>query len=293
MGHHSYSSVTRSARSEKLGYATKSAQEIFTARSMNNAMDPNGVTLRESRDSAEHPDSVPIILALDVTGSMGSIPHFLVKEGLPHMMEKIMAGGVKDPQVLFMGIGDHECGDRAPLQIGQFESGDGELDHWLTTIYLEGGGGGNDGESYHLAWMFGGRYTAHDRMDKRKKKGILFTIGDEHVLPNIPAHAQQKIMGPGQYSDTTNTELLDRARKLYDVYHLHLKQGTNGMRQDVQDGWKQLLGSDNVVLVERREDVAQFIADKVLEVMGGQGGQQNIPEPVTEGSDGGDDPMML
>jgi len=61
----------------------------------------------------------------------------------------------------------------------------------------------------------------------------------------------------------------------------------------VQDGWKQLLGSDNVVLVERREDVAQFIADKVLEVMGGQGGQQNIPEPVTEGSDGGDDPMML
>ena len=49
------------------------------------------------------------ILALDVTGSMGSIPHYLVKDGLPNIMDGLIKKGIADPQVLFMGIGDHEC----------------------------------------------------------------------------------------------------------------------------------------------------------------------------------------
>jgi hypothetical protein len=69
------------------------------------------VAIRESRDSTDHPNALPIILALDVTGSMGSIPHYLVKEGLPHLMDGIIQKGFPDPQVLFLGIGDHECDD--------------------------------------------------------------------------------------------------------------------------------------------------------------------------------------
>jgi hypothetical protein len=244
-----------------MGYTTKSAQEVFTQRNVNNAMNPNGVTLRESRDSAEHPASLPIILALDVTGSMGSIPHFLIGEGLPHMFEKIFKGGVKDPQVLFMGIGDHEC-DQAPLQIGQFESSDELLDKWLTTLWLEGKGGGNDGESYLLAWFFATRYVKTDHNEKRGKKGILITIGDEPTLSSLPSHAQKSIMGDGQYSDMTAAEVLDKAREKFDVWHLHMLQGSNGNRQDVKDGWKQLMG-DHVVMVARREDVADVIADIV------------------------------
>jgi hypothetical protein len=224
-------------------------------------MDPNGVTLREARDSEEHPNSLPIILALDVTGSMGSIPHYLVKEGLPNMMETIIKGGVKDPQLLFMGIGDHEC-DQAPLQIGQFESSDELLDKWLTDLWLESGGGGNNGESYLLAWFFAGRYTEADHFEKRGKKGILVTIGDEPTLGHIPSSAQKKIMGDAQYSNVTAVELLDKAREKYDVYHLHLLQGHNGNRQDVKDGWKQLMG-DNVIYVQRKEEVAQIISDLV------------------------------
>jgi hypothetical protein len=290
MGHGSYSYSDREVRSESLGYRTKSAREIFTERSVNNAMDPNGVTLRESRDSEEHPNSIPIILALDETGSMGSIPHFLVKEGLPHMMDKIIKEGIPDPQVLFLGIGDHTC-DQAPLQVGQFESSDGLLDHWLTSLYLEGHGGGNDGESYMLAWFFANRYTSTDHVEKRGKKGILFTVGDEPVLRDLHEYAQRKIMGDGQYEDMSSVELLDKAREKYEVFHLHIMEGSNGQRQDVQDGWKQLMG-DHCILVQHKEDVARIIADKVLEVVSAQDGTTTAAsKPEEKKPDSGE--MML
>lgn len=38
--------------------------------------------IRECRDSEEHPESLPIIIALDVTGSMGMVPHSLITGGL-------------------------------------------------------------------------------------------------------------------------------------------------------------------------------------------------------------------
>jgi len=266
MGHGMYSYSDRATRSNLMGYSTKPSREIFKQKNINNAMDPSGVTLRESRDSEDHPDSVPIIIALDETGSMGTIPHFLVKEGLPNIMKKIIDSGVPDPQVLFLGIGDHEC-DQAPLQVGQFEASDELLDKWLTDLYLEGHGGGNDGESYLLAWFFAGRYTETDRFQKRGKKGILFTIGDEPTLTNLPASAQKEIMGDGQYSDATAVELLEKARENYEVFHLHILQGHAGPRS--KDGWKQLMG-DNVIFIQRREEVAQIIADKVVEVVNSQ-----------------------
>jgi hypothetical protein len=264
MGYGSYSSSTRMLRSSSLGYDTKSATEIFS-RNINNAMSPDGITERESRDSTEHPNSVPIILALDVTGSMGSLPHYLVKEGLPHMMDKIIQGGVPDPQVLFMGIGDHEC-DRAPLQVGQFESGDELLDHWLTKLFIEGGGGGNMGESYLLAWYFASKYVKADHFEKRKKKGLLFTVGDEPTLTKIPAKALESIMGKGrEYKAVEVEDVLKAAQKHFACYHIHMLQGSNGNSKDVQNHWTKLLG-DNVLMVQRKEEVAQVIADTVVKV---------------------------
>lgn len=263
MGHGGYSYSSRTKRASTAGYHTKSAREIFRERKINNAMNPNGVDIRESRDSDEHPNSLAIILGLDVTGSMGSIPHYLVKTGLPHIMQGIIDSGCPDPQLLFLGIGDHDCdhwdgrkGDDAPLQVGQFESGDEMLDHWLTTVFIEGGGGGNEGESYHLAWYFAGFHTSIDCFEKRNQKGLLFTIGDEPVLPDLSQEAIRNIMGNSPQTGYSTPELLDKAREMYEVYHFHLLQGSNGRNPGVQDGWKQLM-EDNLLMIERKEDVAK------------------------------------
>jgi hypothetical protein len=243
-------------------YRAKSREQIFGSRELKDSMNPNGVTLRESRDSEEHPNSVPIIIALDVTGSMGNVPEHLVREGLPHIMEKILEAGIKDPQVLFLAIGDHEC-DRAPLQVGQFESSDELLDKWLTDTWLEGHGGGNNGESYGLAWFFAGKYTEHDAMNKRGQKGILFTIGDEPNLRTYPERALKNIMGTGQFSTMTDKQLYEMACEKYDIYHIHIQETGAGRNISTIDGWKQLL-QDNLILAQKHQDVSNIIAAEIV-----------------------------
>jgi hypothetical protein len=261
MGSGSYSTASRSVRSESLGYTTKSAQEIFVSRSINSAMNPYGVGIRESCDSIEHPNSVAIIIGLDVTGSMGTVPHFLIKNGLPTMMDSIIKKGIPDPQVLFMGIGDHEC-DQAPLQVGQFESSDELMDKWLTDLWLEGKGGGNDGESYMLPWYFAAKHTKIDCYERRKQKGYLFTIGDEPVLPLVPANFLKSLIGDGQYENYESSKLLLMAMEKYNVYHIHIKETSSGSRQYVVDGWKQLI-QDNLLIADKKDYVADIIADTI------------------------------
>jgi hypothetical protein len=262
MGGGTYSSSIRDVRATASDLYSKSSQEIFS-KSVNNAMDPFNLVVRESRDSVEHPNSAPIIIALDLTGSMGSIPLYLVKQGLPKMMDLIIKKGIPDPQVLFTGVGDHEC-DKSPLQVGQFESSDELLDKWLTDIFLEGGGGGNEGESYLLAWYLAARHTSTDSFEKRGKKGILFTIGDEPTLKTLPARTLKNIMGEGEFKDYTAQELLDLASKTYEVFHIHFTSTRNGSMVSTQSGWAQLLGP-RCLFANNPDEVATIIADKVVE----------------------------
>jgi hypothetical protein len=192
---------------------------------------------------------------------MGSIPHHLVKEGLPLMVDKITKKGILHPQILFLGIGDHEC-DNSPLQVGQFESSDELLEKWLTTVFLEGGGGGNSGESYLLAWYFAAYHTAIDCLEKRNQKGFLFTIGDEPVLATIPKNVLGGLMGSDQYDNFTAQRLFEEANKKYHTYHIHVKETGTGSRQSTIDGWRQLLW-DNLLVVERYTEIPDLIASKV------------------------------
>src|ERR1017187_6594857 len=112
MGYALYSSDSRSFRAESSGYKTKSVNEIFTQnveKKMHDSMNPNGVILRECCDSEAHPNTIPIQLYLDVTGSMGHIPHDLIKDGLPTLMSSLIQNGVKDASLMFGAVGDHEC----------------------------------------------------------------------------------------------------------------------------------------------------------------------------------------
>lgn len=261
MGGTRYNINDRILRAKNAGYASKSINQIFTQnqeRRAHASMNPKEVSYREARDSEVHPNSLPIILGLDVTGSMGHIPHELVKDGLPKLMGGIIQGGIPDPALLFLGIGDHEC-DSYPLQIGQFESGDKELDMWLTRTYIESGGGGNGGESYLLAWYFAAFHTRTDAFEKRNQKGLLFTIGDEPNLKTLSASAIKEIMGHGQQT-YTDLELLNEAQKRYEVYHISVEH--SGRAEQAAIGWKQLLGA-NCISVKDYKTIPNVIKDIV------------------------------
>jgi hypothetical protein len=89
---------------------------------MKAALNPAKIKMRESRDSDDNLPSTPIIVGIDVTGSMGVLAETLVKRGLKPLFEEILdRKPVTDPHVMAMAIGDAWC-DRAPLQVTQFEA---------------------------------------------------------------------------------------------------------------------------------------------------------------------------
>lgn len=249
MGSGSYSYSSASVRNAAY-YAHADAREVFSKRSLDSAMNPKG-QIRECCENAEHPETFPIIIGLDVTGSMGHIPAHLIKVDFIEVMKKILEEGIACPQVCFVAYGDHEF-DRAPLQIGQFEANDELMEKWLTTTYIEGGGGGNGGESTSLVHYFAARHTICDAFVKRGKKGLLITVGDEPNLKNYPKGALSSIFGDALQADMDATEILDEAREAWDIYHINILD-FRGRRSDVQNCWKQLL-NDHLINVEGNDD---------------------------------------
>jgi len=267
MGNSSYSVDARLERATTMKYATAPVTKIFTqseSRQIHAAMNPSGVAFRESRDSELHPHSIPVQLYLDVTGSMGHIPHELIKEGLPKLMGGLIQKGLNDISLMFGAIGDHEC-DRFPLQIGQFESGDAELDMWLTRTFLEGGGGGNAGESYLLAWYFASNHIQTDAFSKRRAKGFVFTVGDEPNLTTLPMSAVKGLMGTaaaGQGTSFTAAELLTKAQETNHVFHIHVDHGG----RHVDPRWKELLG-ENCIVITDHTTLPMVLSDIILKTL--------------------------
>lgn len=245
---------------------TKATSQIFTSRSLAGDMDPKGLVFRESRDSVDHPNSVPVMVFLDVTGSMGRIPEVLVREKLGALMDTIIKHGVPDPQILFGGIGDHTC-DSTPLQVGQFESATKELDQWLTKMYLEGGGGGQMKESYLLAWLTAARHTSIDSFEKRNCKGFLFTIGDEWTWDTLSSDSLKSIMGYKQSEGLSAEALLREAQRMYHVFHIHINEASYRDEPRVLHPWKDLL-REHLIVLNDYNAVAETIATTVAVLSG-------------------------
>ena len=114
----------------------KSAAGIYTSRSTANEFDPLNVTIRESRDGADHPESNAIIIGLDVTGSMSDILEGVAKKLNVLVTEVLNRKPIPDPQIMFNAIGDAMC-DSSPFQVTQFES-DIRIAEQLTKLYFFG-----------------------------------------------------------------------------------------------------------------------------------------------------------
>ena len=129
MGYGNYSIDAHAALTA--GRAHQAGTEVFHQTQCHALMNPKGLKVRESRDSTDHPDALGIVFALDVTGSMGDIPHLLAKEELPNLMKLLTACGVADPQLMFMAIGDATSDQRRPASRAVRKHGgvDGPMAH--------------------------------------------------------------------------------------------------------------------------------------------------------------------
>ncbi|GII04307.1 hypothetical protein [Planobispora takensis] len=227
------------------------------ARTVHEDLDPHGVRVRESRDSDEHPQSLAVAVLFDVTGSMGGVPRALQTK-LPDLLGLLLRKGYAvDPQIMFGAIGDATC-DRAPLQVGQFES-DNRMDEQLGNILLEGGGGGQMTESYELAMYFMARHTSIDCFEKRGRRGYLFIIGDELPYRKVKRREVRDVIGDRLERDIPIAEMVGELTRMYDVYYILPAGASYAGNRDVLDAWRALLGQ-NVLELDDLDAVSETIA---------------------------------
>lgn len=267
----------------------KSTDEIYQGRKMHPDLNPKGVN-RESRDSVDNPESTPLIVALDVTGSMGIISDVIAREGLGTLFTSIYdRQPISDSHIMFMAVGDANY-DSAPLQVSQFEA-DKRIIEQLTKIWLEHGGGGNNFENYNLPWYFAGAHTVHDAMEKRGKKGYLFTVGDEMAPKDLTVGQVQAICGDTLQSPMSARDMLEMAQRSYNVFHVVIEEGDYARHspRPVRDSWQAMLGQHVIFLADHKKlaetivsaiEVAEGVEAKASASAWGDGTARVVHEAV-------------
>lgn len=216
----------------------RGAQDMYQARNLDPDLDPFKV-VRECCDNDEHPETVPVILALDVTGSMGGAC-LKTAASLNVIMQSIL-DQYSDVEFLVMGIGDLAY-DRAPIQMSQFES-DIRIAEHLDKIWFERGGGGNNYESYTAAWYMGLRHTRLDCW-KRGRKGIIITMGDEPLNPFLPAKRLAQVTGDHLQGDVETPALYREALEKFEIFHIAIDDREDcysHYRDDIRKSFGRLL----------------------------------------------------
>ena len=218
--------------------------------------------IRESRDSEDSPESTPVIIGFDVTASMG----YLAKELALNSMNAIIthlykAKPITNPHILCAAIGD-SLADKYPLQVTQFEA-DIRIIEQLLELYLEGGGGGNGGESYNLLWYFAAKHTKADCFEKRSKKGYLFTIGDDASLGGLSAAEIKRVFGDDVPYVLSDEELLRKAERNYNVFHIVI-ENEQADSEAIFRKWQEFMPG-RVTVINKRD--ISYLADIIYAII--------------------------
>jgi hypothetical protein len=161
----------------------------------------------------------PLIITIDVTGSMGKWPTTIF-EKLPFFEHEVKSYLGPDAEICFVAIGDHVQKDSYPLQVHEFAKERG-LEDSLKKIIFEGGGGGDQQESYELAAAYFAVATPKVLFAKLRKKFEVYII--------------RKPYGASSFQTTNSTD------------------------NTIQRQWEDLLGADHVICVPEPERVVDVI----------------------------------
>lgn len=281
MGYGTWTTASYTTALNSKGFADTSAvlaahvQDVYTSFSIDPMLDPRG-KVRECIDSDEHPETLPIILGLDVTGSMGPAAKACAAK-LDDIMTELY-GKVKDVEFCMLGIGDMNYDD-APIQATQFES-DIRIFDQTTKIYFEGGGGGNRYESYTGAWWFGLHHTKLDCW-KRGKKGIIITMGDEPLNPILYGRHLKEYFGDTA-QDIETEELYAQVCEKFDVYHIAITNESSYYHYDelIKNSWGELLKQH--LIIATSNELPKVIGDIVEDHINGNFMTSDTGAVVTE-----------
>ena len=243
--------------------SSSNVNDIFKNREVDPKYDPKNINVRESRDSADSPESTPIIIGFDDTGSMGYLAQEIAQNSLNKTVTEIYdKNPVTNPHVMCAAYGT--AGDVGPLQVTQFEA-DIKIVEQLLDLWIPLRGMGDSGDP--LLWYFAAKHTSIDSWEKRGKKGFLFTIGDDTIKRSIFNDKIYDIFG-----DSINKlymepeEFLEMAQEKYHVFHIITKP----LRADVLEKWLDLLPNSTAIVDEANVKNLYMVIISIMQLVNGQ-----------------------
>ena len=243
--------------------SSSSVNDIFRNKEVDPKYNPRNINVRESRDSADSPESTPIIIGFDDTGSMGYLAQEIAQNSLNKTLTEIYdKNPVTNPHVMCAAIGN--AGDVGPLQVTQFEA-DIKIVEQLLDLWIPLRGCGDSGDP--MIWYFAAKHTSIDSWEKRGKKGFLFTIGDDSIKGHIYCHYFNDIFGDelkGSYLEIE--DLLAMAQEKYHVFHIITKP----LKSDVLDKWLNLLPNSTAIVDERNVKNLYMVIISIMQLVNGQ-----------------------
>jgi hypothetical protein len=255
--------------------ATSARSGDYSARAIADILDPR--KLKDGRrESCYVPGStslLPVVIAMDATGSMGSVPRE-VRDQLPKLMETLIEQGISDhPNILFMAFDDETTTPQAAFQMGQFEIEPKVLLASLNEFVFPGKGGANNGESYHLPIYATANHTRLESFEREGEKGVFVLIGDEPPLLNAADDWHKNGTSPELLKNLFNVSaqkdipMVDSLRKLLETYHVLIirpGQTSNGRDKEITTMWQKLMtdaggNPQHVIEVEKTASITAAI----------------------------------
>ncbi|MBZ0121200.1 MAG: zinc ribbon domain-containing protein [Sandaracinaceae bacterium] len=199
----------------------------------------------------------PVLVAVDVTGSMQSWPAKIF-DRLP-LLYNTLAQYRSDLEVCFAAIGD-AAADRYPLQVTSFAKGY-DLEKQLGALYGEGGGG-DAPESYGLFAHF---VDTHVEAPNARKPWLI-VFGDAPMHDHVPASQIGYYLGDSVPGDVDAIKAWQSVAERWNVWFLRRPGGQPLDAIDVQ--WGRAVGTQKIVHIDDEERAVDYAMGLIARAWG-------------------------
>jgi hypothetical protein len=243
------------------GHDFGSARDVYDAHAGRNyddakktGRDPGKMVPRNLVTESES----PLVIACDVTGSMGEWPATIFSK-LPYLDLEGQEYLGKGMEISFAAIGDAYCDDY-PLQVQPFSKGKG-LEASLKKLIIEGGGGGQKTESYDIGALY---YARNVEMPNAIKPMFIF-IGDEGLYDFVNSDQAKKWARTSVQGRMNSMEAIAELQKKYSVYLIRKPysesrgDGMSTIDMKIHSQWSSCLGEDHIAILPEAGRVVDVI----------------------------------
>jgi len=244
------------------GYDFKSARrsyDVHVGRSYDDAVSSGKKKNEILEKSVTTNSEYPVVIACDVTGSMGEWPATIFSK-LPYLDLEGKEYLGKTMEISFAAVGDAYC-DQYPLQVRPFTSGT-DMKKRLEELVIEKGGGGQIMESYDLAAVY---YANNAKMSKAIHKPIFIFIGDEGLYESVDKDQAKDCALVSIEGRMSAKKALENLKEKFSVYLIRKPyenssgDGMSGVDKKIYNQWESYLGADHIAILPEAGRVVDVI----------------------------------